>query len=132
VYPGKLFLGTELRCPLSVRWDLSPVSTDGTGEANQSFWTQAYENLKQARSKVAWRYDVNRKPHQYREGDTMIFRLNAASSKAQNISAKLLMRWSKPLVIAKIVGPNTVLLAKHDTGVIVRRAHVSQLKPFVW
>ena len=49
----KLFLGSELRCPLSVRWDLCPESTDGTGEVNQSFLTQAYENLKRPRSKVA-------------------------------------------------------------------------------
>ena len=85
----------------------------------------------QARSKVARRYNVKRKPHKYRVGDIVVFRLNVASSKAQNISAKLLTRWSKPMVIAKIVGPNTVLLANPDTGVIVRRAPVSQLKPFV-
>jgi hypothetical protein len=113
-----------------VRWDLSPLSADGTGEANQSFWTQACKNLRQARNKVARRYDANRKPHQYHAGDTVVFRLKSASSKAQNISAKLLLRWSKPVVIAKIVGPNT-LLGNPDTGVIVRRAHVSQLKPFV-
>jgi hypothetical protein len=62
---------------------------------------------------------------------TVVFRLKVARSKTQHISAKLLMRWSKPVVIAKIVGLNTVLLANPDTGVIVRRAHVSQLTPFV-
>ena len=130
MYPVKFLLGRELRCPLSVRWDLSPEGTDGTGEVNQSFWTQVYENLKQARSKVARRYDSNCKPHQYRVGDTVVYRLHMVSSKAQNISAKLAMRRSKPVVIAKVVGPNSVLLANPDTGV-VRRAHVSQLKPFV-
>ena len=55
--------------------------------------------------------------------------MNLASSKAQKISAKLLLRWSKPIVIAKIVRPN--VLANPETGVIVRRAHVSQLKAFV-
>jgi len=85
----------------------------------------------QARKKVARRYDVNRKPHQFQIGDTVVYRLNLASSKAQNISAKLLLRWSKPIVIAKIVRPNVILLANPETGVIVRRAHVSQLKVFV-
>ena len=56
-------------------------------------WTQAYENLRKARSKVARRYDANRKPHQYRVGDTVVYRLHVVSSKAQNISAKLAMRW---------------------------------------
>ena len=101
------------------------------GGANQSFWTQAYRNLRQARNKVARRYDANRKPRQYQVGDTVVVRLKTASSKARNITAKLLLRWSKPVVVAKVVGPNTVLLANPDTGVIVRRAHVSQLKPFV-
>ena len=129
--PDKLFLGRELKCPLLVRWDLSSASTDGTGEPNQSFWTQTYKNLMQARKKVARRYDVNRKPHQFQVGDTVVYRMNLASSKAQNISAKLLLRWSKPMVIAKIVRPNVVLLANPETGVIGRRAHVSQLKAFV-
>ena len=84
-----------------------------------------------ARSKVARRYDADRKPHQYRVGDTVVYRLHVVSSKAQNISAKLAMRWSRPVVITKVVGPNSVLLANPDTGVVVRRAHVSQLKPFV-
>lgn len=76
MYFDKLFLGRELRCPLSVRRDLSPAGTDGTGESNQLFWTQTCENLKLARSRVARCYDVNRKPHQYRVGDTVVFRLN--------------------------------------------------------
>jgi hypothetical protein len=128
--PDKLFLGRELGCPLSVRWDLSPVGIDGNEESTRLFWTRAYENLKLAWSKVARRYDAKRKPHQYGVGETVVFRLNIASSKAQNISAKILMRWSKPVVISKFVGPNTVLLANPDTGVHVR-AHVSQLKPYV-
>ena len=37
--PDKIFLGRKLKWPLLVRWDLSPVSTDGIWEANQSFWT---------------------------------------------------------------------------------------------
>ena len=51
--------------------------------------------------------------------------------KSSNISAKLKLRWSKPMVITKIVRPNVVLLAHPDTGVIIRRVHVSQLKKYV-
>jgi hypothetical protein len=84
----------------------------------------------QARKNFARRYDVTPKPHQFQVGNTVVYRLNLASSKAQNISAKLPLSWSKPMVIAKIVKPD-VLLANPETGVIVRRAHVSQLKVFV-
>jgi hypothetical protein len=84
-----------------------------------------------AKKKDARRYDVNRKPYQFQAGDTVVCCMNLASSKAQNISAKLLLRWSKPMAIAKIVRPNVVLFANLETGVIVRGAHVSQLKAFV-
>jgi len=73
----------------------------------------------------------SRKPHRYCVGDLVRYKLKLSSSKAQNITAKLLLRWSVPVVIAKITRPNVVLLANPDTGVIIRRAHVSQLKPCV-
>jgi len=48
-----------------------------------------------------------------------------------NISAKFLLKWSKPVIIAKIVQPNMGLLVNTETGGIIREAHVSQLQPFV-
>jgi len=97
----------------------------------QSFWTQAYNNLKWARNKVVKRYDIDRKPHTYQVDDTVVYRIRLARSKANNISAKFLLRWSKPFITAKIVRLSVVLLANPETGVIVRWAHVSQLKAFV-
>ena len=127
--PDLLFLGRELRCPLSSRWDLSSISeAEKTG--TNSFWTRAYANLKAAREKVARRYDAHRKPHNYKEGDLVMYKRNLVSSKAQNTTSKLLLRWSEPVIIAKIINTNNMLLANPDTGVIVRRAHASQLKPY--
>jgi len=60
-----------------------------------------------------------------------MYKKNLVSSKVQNISGKLLLRWSEPLVTAKIVNTNNMLLANPVTGVIVRKAHVSQLKAYV-
>jgi len=55
--PDILFLGREIKCPLGVRWDLSPVNNvDGDG-TNQSFWTRAYRNLQIARKRVDQRYN---------------------------------------------------------------------------
>jgi hypothetical protein len=129
--PRRLFLGREMKCPLDMRWNLSLENADDTGKANQAFWTQALRNLKLACRRVARRYNRDRKPHQYQVGDTVMYRLNLVSSKGRNISAKLPLRWSRPVVVARIVRPNVVLLADPDTGVVVRRAHVSQLKPYV-
>jgi len=60
-----------------------------------------------------------------------MYKKNLVSSKAQNISGKLLLRWSEPLVIAKIVNRNNMLLANPGTAIIVRKSHVSQLKAYV-
>jgi len=128
--PDKLFLGRELKCPLAVRWDLTPESNGAMEHMPPKFWETAYKNLIRAQRRVAHRYNSKRKPHQYQTGDTVLYRLNLVSSKAQNVSAKLLLKWSRPMTIAKFVRPNVVLLANPEKGVIVRRAHVSQLKAF--
>jgi len=77
--PDKLFLGRELTSPFLVRWDSTPVSTNGTGGDNPSSWTQTYGNLKRVKSKVLQRFNVDRKPHEYRVGDTVVYRLRLTS-----------------------------------------------------
>ena len=72
--------------------------------------------MKQARSRVAKRYNVDCKSRKYQVGDTLLCRMRMASSKANNISAKFLLKWSKPVVIAKIVWPDMVVLANLKTG----------------
>ena len=90
--PDLLFLGREMKCPLLTRWDLSSVNELGTAEDRQSFWAQAYANLKAARAKVARRYDAYRKTHNFKQGDLVMFKKNLVSSKANNVTSKLLMR----------------------------------------
>jgi len=101
-----------------------------SGGNNRSFWSQAYCNWKEAGRKVSKRFNVDRKPHKYQVGDTVLYRMKLVRSKASNFSAKFLLRWSKPVVMAKLVRPNVVLLANPETGV-TRRAQISQLKAFV-
>jgi hypothetical protein len=67
----------------------------------------------------------------YKAGDTVVCKLVTASSKANKILAKLSLMWSKPVVISKVIQPNVVLLANPETGVVVRRAHVCQIKKYV-
>jgi len=131
VYAGLTVLGEGDEVPLGSGMGLTPENAGDVGVAHHSFWTQTYRNLKLASKRVPQKYERNRKPHHYQVGDTVVYCLNPASSKAQNISTKLLLRWSKPMVVAKIVRPNVVLLANPDTGVITRKAHVSLLKRYV-
>jgi hypothetical protein len=80
---------------------------------------------------VAEKYNRQRREHRFKVGDRVMFRRNLISSKPLNVASKLMLRWSQLVVIAKFVRPNVVLLANPDSGVIIRRAHVSQLKPYV-
>jgi hypothetical protein len=77
---------------------------------------------------VARRYNVGCKPHEYRVGDTICYRLTLVRDKVTNFPAKMLMRWSRHVEVPRVVGPNLVLFANPETGVIIRRAHVSHLK----
>ena len=128
--PDLLFLGREIKCPLVSRWDLSTIDKDRKNPTNQSFWSQAYHNLRLARNRFAHSYNKGRMAHQFKVGDTVMYKKNLVSSKAQNVSGKLLLRWSEPVVIAKIVNTTNVSLADPSTGIIIRKAHVSHLKPY--
>ena len=127
--PDILFLGREMKTPLEVRWDLGSVNAGQTDGNNQSFWSRAYENLKRASRRVASYYNRGRAPHNFKVGALVRYRLTPVSSKALGVSAKMAMKWSRPLVVDSETRPNVVLLADPDTGAIVRRAHVTQLKP---
>jgi hypothetical protein len=87
-------------------------------------------NLNKARDRVAKRYDALRSEAVFKVGDLVLVKLHPQSSKALRRSAKLENRWSEPLLIAKFLTRITVQLANPDTGVLVRKAHVSQLKRF--
>ena len=93
--PDALFLGRELRCPLGVRWDLTPVYSGQAGRVD----ARAYQNLKLANRKVARKYNRGREPNSFGVGDTVRYRWKSATSKAREVSAKML-RWSEPTVIA--------------------------------
>ena len=126
--PDTVFLGREMKCPLGVRWDLSPVNSGGVKGGDPRFWKDVYFSLKKANRQVTKRYNLGRKAHKFGVGDTVRYRLTLVSSKVHDRSAKMMLRWSKPCTIAKEVRPKVVLLVDPNTGIVVRRAHVSQLK----
>jgi transposase InsO family protein len=122
------FLGRELNHPLGLKWELLNLHLDKDQKSMEDYWDQALSHLRKARARVADRYNVGRRPVDFRVGDLVLLRTHPLSSRAQQRSAKLDFKWSTPMTIAKFVSPVTVQLANPDTGVIVRRAHVTQLK----
>jgi hypothetical protein len=95
-----------------------------------NFWTDAIRNLWHARDQVARRYNAGRKATPFKVRDVVVCRVKVLSSKGKGVSAKLGLKWSKPMVITKFLKPNIVQLANAETGVVVRKAHVCQLKGY--
>jgi hypothetical protein len=60
----------------------------------------------------------------------VVCQVKSLSSKGKGISQNLELKWSKPIVIIKFSKPNVVQLAMAESGVVARKAHVSQLKRY--
>ena len=110
-------------------WDLTEVHVSSEKERTK-FWTEAIRNLRMAKNRVAKRFNVGRKEAQYKVGDTVLCQTKVLSSKGKGISQKLEFKWSVPMVIVRFLKHNVVQLAMPESGVIIRKAHVSQLKSY--
>jgi hypothetical protein len=129
--PASLFLGWEMNHPLGLKWQLHELQLQRHPKGMSEFWEAAFANLKTAYASVAARYDVGRRWEEFRVGDLVLVRIYPLSYKSRQRSAKVYLKWSVPLIIVRFVSPVTVLLADPKTGVILRKAHVSQLKPYI-
>jgi hypothetical protein len=123
--PASLFLVIELNHPLGLKWELHEEELQRDSKGIKEYWEVALSNLKRARAKVAARYDAGRGRGEFRVGDWVLVRLHPTSSKSRQRSANLECKWSVPLMIVKFVSPVEALLANLETGVIVKKAHVS-------
>jgi transposase InsO family protein len=128
--PSSLFLGRELNTPLENVWELGEVNGAKDESERTRFWRRALQNLTQARDRVARRYNKGRREASYKVGDIVIYRKHVMSSKAQGISQKLALRWSKPMVILRFTAPNVVQLALVENRAVTRKAHLTQIKKF--
>ncbi|PNF20865.1 hypothetical protein B7P43_G11730 [Cryptotermes secundus] len=128
--PALLFLGREMNHPLGLRWELTDDDLQRSPQDTHLYWELALGNLKKARDRVAKRYNESRREAEFKVGDIVLVKLHPQSSRAHHRSAKLDNKWSEPFVIAKFLAKVTVQLANPDTGILVRKAHVSQLKSY--
>jgi hypothetical protein len=128
--PTSLFLGREINHSLGLKWKFADLALEGDPPGDADFWVEALNRLKKARDRVGARYNALRKEADFRVGDLVLVKLHPQSSKALQRSAKIENKWSDPMCIAKFLNEVTVQLANPDTGVIVRKAHVSQLKRY--
>jgi hypothetical protein len=63
----------------------------------------------------------------FKVGDLVLCKAHALCSKPKKYCAKLSNKWSSPLLIARFLTVVTAQLANPETGVMVKKAHVTHL-----
>jgi hypothetical protein len=94
------------------------------------FWEKTIRNLNLARGRRAKRYSQSRRELGYQFRDKVLYRHHVLSSKVKGVSQKMELRLSRPVVIVRFLKPNVVELAWPETGIVVKKAHVSQIKKY--
>lgn len=130
--PSMLFFGREMNQPLELRWDINKLAgiEPLSGPQLKAAWEAAVAQLKKARTNSAAQYNKGRIDNYFKEGDLVVYRRVNRSSAAEKVTQKLLPKWSEPLEIYSFPSPVSVDLVDPKTGRHVRRAHLSQLKPY--
>lgn len=129
--PASLFLGYNIRHPLELEWNLDELlPPDINRQELEQRWKIAIENMKRARQNRQDQYNIGRKPNPFKIGDWVVFRENRLSKAGDKVTAKLLPLWSKPCIIEAFTSPVSVRLVNPSTGKMIRRAHITQLKPY--
>lgn len=129
--PSRLMLGRDISHPLELHWNLDKLVGDpGPGRTTDQEWAVALENLRKARASREARFNAGRSPNPFKVGDWVMYRLHHISNAPEHKNAKLMELWSKPCVIESFSSPVSVRLVNPSTGNFVRKAHITQLKPF--
>ena len=114
--------------PLSNLWSIKELLPDSDKHVNvKDLWKRVAANLKVSHGKVLQRYNQNRRPVPFSEGDLVLVKTFPQSKAVNKFSAKLSRRFEGPYKIVRFSSPVTVHLEHCETG-NYKRAHVSFLK----
>lgn len=129
--PASLFLGYNLAHPLELAWNLDQLLPERHQPQDlQQRWADAVHNLNRARETREQRFNQGRKRNPFKVGDWVTYRLNNQSRAINQITAKLCKLYSEPCIIESFTSPVSVTLINPNTGKMVRRAHITQLKRY--
>jgi hypothetical protein len=116
--------------PLLNRWKINELLPD---KCNKRVLKQkgaaVKQNLCMIQANIAKRYNRNRVPQPFKEGDLVYYRNHPVSHAGRQITAKLMPRYKGPFKVDKFLTPVTARLVDLTKGNFVTRADVSLLKP---
>lgn len=126
-YPCIRLLGRELNHSLKMQWDLD---TDCQPELAEDRVKRIIEKVRVTHHKSRERYNRNRKPSPYCEGDQVLYRNYIPSNKANKISHKLTQTWKGPYTIVKVLSPVNIKIQLVADPSVNKVVHVSQVKKY--
>lgn len=127
VTPAYAFLGRELNHPLKLHWDLGD---EYPPELVDDRIRKILEHSAAAHRKSRERYNKNRKPSPYREGDLVVYRKYTPSNKANKISNKLTQTWTGPFTVIKVLNPVNIKIRLISDPSVTKVVHVCQVKKY--
>lgn len=128
--PFEVMFGNSPRDPLYNVWKIEDLLPNPSSADIGEVWAAARQNLRRTHEKKRRRYNQGRVPNPFQVGELVFCRTHPLSSAVEKRAAKLCYRWSGPHRISKFLSPVSVSLVDPNSGTFIRRAHISQLKPF--
>lgn len=128
--PHSLMFTYPPTTPLSLQWKLKDLLPD-KAPATQvvDLWKRAHRNLIASQNRSRRLYNMKHRQHPFRVGQLVYVKTHPKSDKFNKKMAKLMPRFEGPYQIQRFLTPVSLLLACPSSGRVIRRAHVSQLKP---
>lgn len=127
--PFNLIFGFPPNNPLANVWKIGDLLPPPGDPDVKNTWEAARRNLIRARELVRRKYNRGRIPNPFQVGDLVYCRAHPVSSAVDKRAAKLCYRWTGPHRILRFLTPVTASLGDPQTGKILRKAHLSHLKP---
>ena len=127
--PFELMFGFPPNNPLANVWKIGDLLPPPDTTNVKDTWAAARRNLIRARELVRRKYNQGRVPNPFQVGDLVFCKAHPVSSAVDKRASKLSHRWSGPHRILKFLTPVTAQLGDPNSAKVVRRAHISHLKP---
>ena len=129
--PFHLFFGFVPNTTLSNAWDIRELLPDSLSGINiADVWLRAHQQLLRSHARNERQYNKSRRPHSFQLGDQVTLVNHPVSRAVDKFAAKLAPRFVGPFLIEELHGGVNVAL-RHVALGYLKRAHVSQIKPFV-
>jgi hypothetical protein len=115
------------------RWKINDLLPDKCNKRLlKQKWTAVKQNLCKSQVNIANRYNRNRVPQPFKEGDLVYYWNHPVSHAGRQITAKLMPRYKGPFKVDKFLTPVTARLEDTTNGNFVTRSGLRYMVYALW